>query len=104
MNNLWIIVAASCATIFTRLSVLWLPKKVKESVFLDYLSQYLPAASFGLLVVYSLKDVSISDSSVSIPTFIALCIVVLLQVWKDNMIVSIFVSSTVYIILINFIF
>ncbi|MCF7925388.1 MAG: AzlD domain-containing protein [Candidatus Izimaplasma sp.] len=101
MNSVWIISAAIIATIITRWGVLWLPKKVKKSQFLTYLSNYLPVASFGLLVVYSLKDTKITTTPYGLPELIGVTLVILLQLWKDNIIVSIFISSFIYIVIVN---
>lgn len=103
-NGIWIIVAAASATILTRLVVLWLPNTWKQSRFLEYVSLYLPVMSFGLLVVYSLKGVQVGNYPFGIPEWIGVLMIAVLQIWKDKLLVSIFVSSFVYIILVNFVF
>ena len=103
-NSIWIIIVAAIATIITRLSVMFLPIKYKQSVFLEYLSKYLPVASFGLFVVYSLKDVSVSVTPFGIPELICIGLIVGLQIWKDRLLISIFSGSFLYIVLVNFVF
>lgn len=103
-NSIWIIIVATLATVITRLAVMFLPLKIKESVFLDYLSKYLPVASFGLLVVYSLKDVSVLVNPFGIPELICIVLIIGLQLWKDKLLVSVFSGSFLYLILVNLIF
>lgn len=103
-NSSWIIIAAAVATIITRLSVLIIPQKFKQSSFLTYLSTHLPVASFGILVVYSLKSISIGDYPFGLPELISIALIIFLQLWKDKLLVSIFASSIVYIFLVNVVF
>lgn len=50
--------------------------------YIQYLGKVLPAAVFGLLIVYSLKNVNIFTGSHGIPELIAIAVVVLLHLWK----------------------
>jgi len=103
-RSLWIVLAAVVATAITRLVVLWLPQKWKNSHFLEFVSLYLPVMSFGLLVVYSLKTVSVRSYPFGLPELIGVAVIVLLQLWKDKLLISIFASSVIYMILVNFVF
>ncbi len=101
MNSIWIILAGVLATVITRLAVLWLPKKAKESKFLFTLSKYLPVASFGLLIVYSIKNTDISSPPYGFPELIGLIVVIGFQLWKDNILLSIASGSVIYLLLVN---
>ena len=49
-----------------------------------WLGKVLPAAMMGLLVVYSLKGVSLVSPPHGIPEFLAILVIVLLHRWKHN--------------------
>ncbi len=71
---------------------------------LKYLGAVLPAAIFGMLVVYCLKGVDILSPSHGLPELIAICAVVGLHLWRRNMILSIFVGTALYMILVQLVF
>lgn len=72
--------------------------------YIQYLGKVLPAAVFGLLVVYCLKDVSIVSGSHGLPEAIAIFVVVLLHLWKKQMLLSIAGGTVCYMLLVQFIF
>ena len=72
--------------------------------YVQYLGKVLPAAVFGLLVVYSLKDVSILSGSHGIPELIAIIVVVILHVWKRQMLLSIAGGTVCYMLLVQMVF
>lgn len=67
-----------------------------------FLGKFLPAAVFGLLVIYSLKDVSIFSGSRGIPEMISILLVIVLHVWKRQMLLSIAGGTVCYMLLQNF--
>ena len=64
----------------------------------------LPAAVFGLLVIYCLKDVSILTGSHGIPELIAILLVIMLHVWKRQMLLSIAGGTVCYMLLVQVVF
>ena len=73
--------------------------------YVQYLGKVLPAAVFGLLVVYSLKDVSILTGSHGIPELISIVLVIVLHVWKRQMLLLSIAGGTVcYMLLVQFVF
>ena len=50
----------------------------------------------GMLVVYCLKDVSFQASPFGLPELIAAALVVALQAWKRNSLISILTGTAVY--------
>ena len=72
--------------------------------YVQYLGKVLPAAVFGLLVVYSLKDVSILTGSHGIPELIAIIVVVILHVWQRQMLLSIAGGTVCYMLLVQLVF
>ncbi|MBF1120014.1 MAG: AzlD domain-containing protein, partial [Streptococcus sp.] len=61
----------------------------------------LPQAIITILVVYCLKDISFVNAPFGIPELIAVAIVVLLQWWKENTLLSIFVPTVIYMLLLQ---
>ena len=72
--------------------------------YIQYLGQVLPAAVFALLIVYSLKDVTIFSGSHGIPEAIGIAAVVALHVWKRQMLLSIAGGTILYMLLVQFVF
>ena len=72
--------------------------------YIQYLGKALPAAIFGMLVVYCLKDVKFLSESHGIPEMISIAVTVLFLLWKRQMLLSIAAGTVCYMILIQFIF
>ena len=72
--------------------------------YIRYLGKVLPAAVFGLLVIYSLKDVSIFAGSHGIPEMISILLVIVLHVWKRQMLLSIAGGTVCYMLLVQLVF
>ena len=70
----------------------------------SYLGQVLPYAIMGMLVVYCLKDVSLTAAPFGIPEFIGCAVVTLLHIWKRNTLLSIGAGTVCYMLLVQFIF
>lgn len=93
------------ATVITRfLPFIVFPAGKETPKFIKYLGKVLPAAVFGLLVVYCLKNVSVMDGSHGIPELIAILCVVGLHLWKRQMLLSIAGGTVVYMLLVQLIF
>ena len=72
--------------------------------YIQYLGKVLPAAVFGLLVVYCLKNVSLFAGSHGIPELIGIAVVVALHLWKRQMLISIAGGTVCYMLLVQFVF
>ena len=72
--------------------------------FILYLGQVLPFAMIGMLVVYCLKDVCLLAKPHGIPELLACALVVVLQIWRKNTILSILAGTLCYMLLIQFVF
>ena len=57
----------------------------KTPKYIQYLGKALPAAIFGILVIYCLKNVSIIGGSHGLPELIAIVLVIGLHLWKRQM-------------------
>ena len=72
--------------------------------YVQYLGRVLPAAVFGMLVIYCLKDVSFLSGSHGLPELIAIAVVVGLHVWKRQMLLSIAGGTVCYMLLVQLVF
>ena len=72
--------------------------------YIQYLGSVLPAAVFGMLVVYCLKDVSLFSGSRGVPEFISVAAVILLHLWKRQMLFSIAGGTLLYMLLVQLVF
>ncbi len=70
----------------------------------QYLGKLLPAAVFGLLVVYCLRNVSILQGSHGLPELIAILVTAGLHLWKRQMLLSIAGGTICYMLLLHFVF
>ena len=76
--------------------------KVPEVV--EYLGHVLPAAIFGMLIVYCLKGVSLTSGSHGIPEAIAIGVTVALHKWRHQTLVSIAGGTLCYVLLVQMVF
>ncbi len=72
--------------------------------YITYLGRVLPAAVFGLLVVYCLKDVSFLTGWHGLPELISIAVVVGLHLWKRQMLLSIAGGTVCYMLLVQLVF
>lgn len=72
--------------------------------YVQYLGKALPAAIFGMLVVYCLKDVSLLSGSHGIPEAIAIIAVIALHLWQRKMLLSIAGGTVCYMLLVQLVF
>lgn len=92
-------------TMLTRfLPFLLFPAGRQTPKYIRYLGKYLPAAVFGLLVIYCLKDVSLLSGSHGIPELISIAMVVALHLWKRQMLLSIAGGTVCYMLLVQLVF
>ncbi len=68
------------------------------------LGRILPAAVFGLLIVYCLKNVSFLSGSHGLPELISIALVTALHLWKRQALLSIAAGTVCYMLLIQFVF
>lgn len=99
------ILAVTVGTILTRFLSFWLFPAGKETPkYIQYLGRALPAAVFGLLVVYCLKNVSLLSGSHGIPELVSIVLVVALHLWKKQMLLSIAGGTVCYMLLVQMVF
>lgn len=72
--------------------------------YVQYLGKVLPSAVFGLLVIYCLKDVSVLGGNHGIPELISIVFVIVLHLWKRQMLLSIAGGTFCYMLLVQLVF
>ena len=92
-------------TVLTRfLPFLLFPAGKQTPNYIQYLGRVLPAAVFGLLVVYCLNGVNLFAEGHGIPEFIAIAVVILLHLRKRQKLLSIAGGTACYMLLTQMIF
>lgn len=92
-------------TMLTRfLPFLLFPAGKSTPKYIQYLGKVLPSAVFGLLVIYSVKNVSLFSGSHGIPELISIILVIGLHYWKRQMLLSIAGGTFCYMMLVQFLF
>ena len=93
------------ATMLTRfLPFIVFPSGKPTPKYIQYLGKVLPAAVFGLLVIYCLKNVDIMTGSHGLPELISIAVVIGLHLWKRNMLISIAGGTVCYMLLVQLVF
>lgn len=98
------ILAVALGTMATRFAPFILfPEHKEPPKIILYLSQVLPPAMIGLLVVYCLKNVSFISSPYGIPELVSVAVIVLLHKWKHNVLLSIVGGTVCYMIIVQYV-
>ncbi len=71
----------------------------KTPGWVSYLGKALPPALIGMLVIYCLKNTSITARPYGLPELLAVLIVGALQAWKRNSLLSILCGTAAYMLL-----
>ena len=93
------------ATMLTRfLPFIVFPSGKPTPKYIQYLGKVLPAAVFGLLVIYCLKNVDVMTGRHGLPELISIAVVIGLHLWKRNMLISIAGGTVCYMLLVQLVF
>lgn len=99
------IVFVVLGTMLTRyLPFLLFPDSKTPPESIKFLGKVLPYAVMGLLIVFSLKDVSITAGSHGIPEAIAIIFIIIIHILKRNTLLSIAGGTILYMILVQVVF
>jgi len=71
---------------------------------LTYLGKVLPYAIMAMLIVFCLRSVDFLGGSHGIPEAISILAVVLLHLWKKNVLLSIIAGTVLYMVLVQMVF
>lgn len=100
-----LILTMMVGTMATRfLPFLLLREKRQTPPFIRYLGKVLPYAIMGMLVVYCLKDVSVTQLSSLAPAVLGVGITAGLHLWKHNTLISIIGGTVCYMIFVQMVF
>ena len=98
------ILVIALGTMLTRfLPFLLFPAGKPTPKLVQKLERILPAAVFGLLIVYCLKNVSFLSGSHGLPELISIALVTALHLWKRQTLLSIAAGTVCYMLLIQFV-
>ena len=96
-----ILVAAMAAVTILLRFLPFLVFKGKTPGYISYLGKVLPSAIVGMLVIYCLRNTSILHAPYALPEVIASAVVIGLQIWKRNSLISILSGTVVYMLMIQ---
>ncbi len=100
-----LILTMTAITMATRfLPFLLLGDKRQTPPFISYLGKVLPFAIMGMLVVYCLKGVAVTQLSSVAPAALGVAITAGLHLWKHNTLLSILGGTVVYMVLVQMVF
>ncbi|MBR6522373.1 MAG: branched-chain amino acid transporter permease [Oscillospiraceae bacterium] len=97
-------IVAVCTMLTRFLPFLVFPQGKPTPKYIQYMGKALPGAAFGLIVIYCLKNVTLLTGSHGLPEFIAIAVVVLLHLWKRQMLLSIAAGTVCYMLLVQLVF
>lgn len=99
-----VLVIALVTMLLRFLPFLVFPDGKQRPKIITYLGTVLPFSVMAMLVVYCLKSVSLLAWPHGLPEAIAIGAVVVLHLWKNNTLLSIFGGTALYMILVQFVF
>lgn len=76
-------------------------KKLPDAI--NRLGQVLPAAAMGFLVIYCLKD-ALFTAYYGLPELISIACVVVVHLWKRNMVLSLVAGTVLHMVLVQYCF
>ena len=92
-------------TMITRfLPFLIFPPGKEPPKYIQYVGKVLPAAVFGLLVIYCLRSVDLFSGNHGLPEALSIALVIALHVWKRQMLLSIAGGTICYMLLVQLVF
>lgn len=105
IQTLAIIAMVMLGTVITRfLPFILFANSKGRHPYITYLGKVLPYSAIGLLVVYCLKSVNVMSSPFGLPEAVAISFIATLHYWKNNALLSIGAGTTVYMVLVQFVF
>lgn len=96
-----VLVLCACIVFFERCLPWLLFGKREMPVLMKKLSDLLPPALMAILVVYGLKNVTVVDMHTGVAMCAASVFTVIVHLWKKNQILSVFLGTAMYMILLN---
>lgn len=75
--------------------------KKKPPKVISFIERFIPPMVIAALLVYCLKDISLSSAENFLPSMLALILTIILHVWKKNALISIFSGTILYMFLLK---
>jgi branched-subunit amino acid transport protein AzlD len=79
-------------------------RPLRDSALIGYLSRHMPAGIMVILVVYTLRGISLGAAPYGLPEALAVAATVVLDLVKGNAVASIIGGTAVYVVLVNLVF
>lgn len=100
-----IVLAVATGAMATRFPPFFLfPEGKQPPQVVTYLGSVLPPVMMGLLIVYCLKDVAIASNPHGLPELISMVFIVLIHLWRKNVLLSIGCGTGLYMFLVQAVF
>ena len=104
-NSVLLIAVTAVVTALLRFLPFWVFGENRTTPqWLLRMGRLLPYAIMGMLVVYCLKDVTLTTAPFGLPEFLGCAIVAGLHIWKRNTLLSIGGGTLCYMLLIQLVF
>jgi branched-chain amino acid transport protein azlD len=105
LEVLMILFALVSGTLLTRwLAFALFPENRRQPQVISFLSLTIPAAMMGLLVVFCLKRINVLTYPYGLPELISVSLIVILHLWRRNVLLSIAAGTLMYMFLVQKIF
>ncbi len=105
MHACMIIAVAAVVTAAIRFAPFLLFDRASEPPkWIAFLGDVLPPAVMSVLILYCIRSESLFVGDHAIPELTALAVAVLLHLWKRNTLISICVSTALYMVLVQMVF
>ena len=99
-----LILVMAAVTVAIRFLPFILFKGKETPEYIGYLGKVLPYSIIAMLVVYCVKDVSVTNKPYGVPELLGVLIVAILHIWRRNTLLSIAVGTVCYMLLKQFVF
>ena len=105
LHDILLVAIVALVTIALRFLPFWIFGENRTTPpLITHLGKVLPFAIMGMLVVYCLKDVSLTAAPFGIPEAIGCALVAGLHIWKRNTLLSSGAGTLCYMLLVQFVF
>ena len=106
MSSVLIIATMSVVTILLRVLPFIIFDRADREVpgWIRFLGKYLPPALMSMLIIYCLRGLSFTASPYGIPELLCIALAAGLHIWKGNVLLSIGVSTVLYMVLVQAVF
>ena len=105
LHSALLVAVVTLVTVALRFLPFWIfGENRKTPPIIAYLGRVLPFSVMGMLVVYCLKDVSLTAAPFGVPELLGCAAVAGLHIWKRNTLLSIGGGTALYMLLVQLLF